>query len=812
MLVSLNWLKKYTDIPEDLSMEQLAHDLTMRTVEVEGYYNPADNYRGVIIAKILSIAPHPDADRLRICQVDAGNGQETQIVCGGTNLYEGELVVLAAVGAMVRWHGEGEPVEIKKAKLRGVESEGMICASDELDLGNLFPAEEDGIIMDLTNFPGAKEGLALSEVLQLDDMIIEIDNKSLTNRPDLWGHYGIARELAAIYKQELRDLPVFDKADALDNYQINIEDGEDCPRYTASIWQGLENKESPYELKKLLHLIGHSSHGLIVDISNYVMYATGQPNHTYDLDKVGESIEIRRAKEGEELLLLEDINVKLSPDILVIAKGKEAIGLAGVKGGKDDSILPETKDIVLEVANFNPSIVRRASKGFRVHTEAAARFEKGLDLARIEEGLGLFQALVKEYLPEAKLITYSDQVKQEQEPVEVLCSKAVINSRLGRELSDEELKALLTPLAFSVDLSADEFKVKVPSWRATGDISMSMDIVEELARMIGYENFDYSAPQITLDSYVYENSYDFNRRIREYLAYQAGLREIYLYPWTKEEYQKLCGYPTENAVEILDPPSPEEAYLNESLVPGLLAAAEKNNRFYEEFALFSSAQVFSKQKDEDQACFRCADSKYLPHEETSVAGVFFDEDAWRIFREAKGVVENISKSLACEPFTFAQVTKPEWADPEVYLNILNTEGEVVGNLALVSAYCKNELGLKRGNIVIFEFPQSALKKAVLDRHSYQDIPHFPLVEMDFSLIVPEDCAWAEVEKFISGKVSSLEYIGEYRSEQMPEGKKSLTFRIQFGKEDGTLSGEEIEQKRNSILKTLNKTVGAELRQ
>lgn len=809
MFISLNWVKKYTDLPVDLSMEQLAYDLTMRTVEVEGWHNPKDSYAGVVIGEILSVQSHPDADLLRICQVDVGQAEPLQIVCGGSNLYEHELVVVAAPGAMVRWHGQGEPVEIKPAQLRGVDSYGMICAANELDLDDLFPARDEHEIMDLSAFPGAKVGAALTEVLDLDDFILDIDNKSLTNRPDLWGHYGIARELAAIYGTSMKDLPQGPALPTdLPAYRVDIADEADCPRYLAAVIQDVANEPSPYELKKYLHLIGHSSHGLLVDISNFVMYGLGQPNHTYDRQQVGDTISVRRAQEGENLLLLEDISLKLDPEDIVIASDQHAIGLAGIKGGLHDSILPETHEIVLEIANFDPHRIRKTDKKYAVHTEAAARFEKGLSVESIDPAFDYFLYLLHRYQPQAKVVAFTDQGSKRQAPLEITCQLAHLQDRLGKELTAEEMARLLAPLGFQVvPGKPEEITWRVPYWRATGDVEGEADLVEEIARMIGYENFPFVAPAIHLDRAVQSNLYTLDQKLRTFLAANCGLQEVYTYPWVEESYQRLCGYPDAASIEIFDAPSPEEKYLQQSLLPGLLAVAKRNEGYAAEFSLFNSAMCFKKRAQ----AVKNAGGESLPEQKQKLGVLCFGQDPHQLFRKVKGIWEALIRTFDFVPFALEQVDKPQWSDPQAWANIVAPSGSRVGDLGLVSAYVLEKAGFKRGYIALLEFSLDCLHAAQSESLRYHAIPEFPLVEMDFTVLCPEGVRWQDISRYIAKRVVSVEFVGEYRGKQVPEGKKSITFRVNIGKSDGTLSREEIDQQRNSLLNTLKHTVGAEIR-
>ena len=295
MKLSIKWIRQYVDLPEGLTMEQLSYDLTMRTVEVESTQNPADSLKNVVVGRIVEILPHPQADLLRVCYVDIGRDEPATVVCGGSNLSAGMLVVVAVPGSFVRWHGEGEPVEIKAAKLRGVRSEGMICAAGELDMGDLFPAKDDHEIMDLSGF-GCKAGDLAADVLELNDMLLEIDNKSMTNRPDLWGHYGIARELAAIYGCPLKPLPAFSLPENVPHFPVSIEDPSRCLRYVGAVYEGLNAEQSPYWLRLALWKTGIRPINALVDLTNFVMLAVGQPTHGFDKNHIQREIILRTAR------------------------------------------------------------------------------------------------------------------------------------------------------------------------------------------------------------------------------------------------------------------------------------------------------------------------------------------------------------------------------------------------------------------------------------------------------------------------------------------------------------------------------------
>ena len=368
MRVSLNLIREYVDLPESLTDEQIAYDMTLRTVEVDEVKKTAKKFHDIVVGKILEVKAHPNADRLKICIVDVGEAEPIQIVCGGSNLYVGEYVVVSKIGAEVIWHGEGEPVKVSKTKMRGELSYGMICASSEVYLSDFFPNEGDTEIVDLKGFD-CRPGDNIADLFGMNDTVLVIDNKSLSNRPDLWGHYGIARELSAIYDVPLKRLDEYKLDKNLPEYKVEIKDLNKCNRYIVVEIDGIYEKQSPMWMQTLLSKVGQRPINAIVDITNYVMMVVGQPLHAFDKTHVGgEKIIVRNAMEKEKLLLLDNNHIELSKDDLVICDESSAMALAGIKGGKKDSILPDTKGIVLEVANFSADTIRKTDKKFAEKT------------------------------------------------------------------------------------------------------------------------------------------------------------------------------------------------------------------------------------------------------------------------------------------------------------------------------------------------------------------------------------------------------------------------------------------------------------
>ncbi len=807
MKVSLNWVKKYVDLPDNITTKQMATDLTLRTVEVEGYENTEDKFHDIIVGKILEVNEHPNADKLRVCKVDIGEGEPKQIVCGGSNLYPNEMVVVCKPGAEVYWHGESELMKIKDSKVRGVDSYGMICGAEEVYLENIFPAKEEDEIVDLAGIE-CYPGQSITEIIDMKDVVLEIDNKSLTNRPDLWGHYGIARELSAIYDVDLKPIEKIKIDSKLPKYDVVIEDTTKCQRYVAVEIDNVYEKRSPLWMQSALIKGGMRPINAIVDITNYVMMAVGQPLHAFDKTHVdGNKIIVRNARDGEELLLLDNNTIELTTDDLVISDSKDAMALAGIRGGKKDSILPETTGVVLEVANFTAKTIRKTGKRFDEKTDASIRYEKNLDTQRVEEGLNLALALFKEIFPESKIVAFNDvyPVKTKNEKINV--SEEFLDTRLGKKIDRETITRVLTRLGYEVNYKNGIYTVVVPTYRSTGDVSLKDDVMGDIARLLSFESFEAQPLTISFDHAVLQNKVLLETRIKEYLSNRCGFYEIFTYPWINEKYIDAASLNKEDSIKLATPPSPEEAYLRSSLVPGMLEAISKNLRYFDSFKMFEMAQVFIKGEYHESS-----EDETLPIHKKLLTGSIVGSNPKEIFYELKGVIENISRYTHMKELNFTtECEKPSWADINAYLAI-KLDNEIVGYMGLLSVKTMNDAKIKRTNVAIFELDSDMFIPLESRTNKFKHIPVLPSVEKDLSLIVDENITWAEMTKYIRSKASDIKFIEEYRGNQIPDGKKSIMLRVTFDSGDTTLTSEEINIKLDAIIRTLNKMCGAVLRE
>ena len=811
MKVSLNWIRDYVQLPADADLKKLAYDLTMSTVEVEDTIELAKQFDHMVVGVINTIEQHPNADKLRVCMTDIG-GRVESIVCGGSNLREGMKVAVALPGAVCRWHGEGEPVEIKKSKLRGVDSYGMICGAVEIGLADLFPTKEEAHILDLSDFD-APAGTPLADALDLNDIILEIDNKSMTNRPDLWGHYGIAREIAALYDLPMVEFPHFDRnVENTAGFHVTVEDAERCPRYLSAQIEGLYVKPSPYQMQSRIWKVGMRPINALVDITNYVMLATGQPTHAFDSDHIAGHVIVRRAGEGEKLLLLNSKELALSSDDLVIADDVGVVGLAGVMGGAKDSILPETSKVILEVANFDAKGIRRTALRYDNRTEASSRYEKAIDPERCDQAFDLSMQLFQELYPEMQVTGLVDQYPQHLKQAEIDVALSWLERRLGKRLPPEEIKHKMELLGYTITFSGDNMHVVVPTWRSTGDVSIQADIMEEVARMYGYENFEAEPITTSFDGAINQLDKDLERHIKEYLAIRCGMQEVFNYPWMDEQFVNAVLQSTDGILYLSTPPSPAEKYIRSSLLPNLCKDVVKNERYYSEFAIFETAQVF---RDENYTS-PYDEREKLPSQRKNVAGAFAaaGKDITALFRKAKGVIEMMPRFTHMEGFTFKQVEKPVWADNVVWLNIYLGD-EKVGDLALLAKKVSMACGIKNLNVMLFEIDQDALKPFKSRTNTFTHMPEYPMTDYDISMLLDGEVQWKDVAQTIGGVKSELlhgaAFVDEYRGKQVPDGKKSMTVRLTIGAKDKTLTSTEIEEAASNVLKKLVKRFGAELR-
>ena len=792
-----------------MTAEQVALDLTMSTVEVEEVIDQAKNLQGIVVGKIEQLAKHPQADLLQVCQVNIGARVE-QIVCGGSNLQPKMLVAVATVGSKVRWHGQGDWVELTAAKIRGIDSHGMIVAAAEIGLQNLTPGSSEREILDLTSFK-AKPGQALSQALGLDDKVIDIDNKSINHRPDLWGQYGLARELSAIYRTKLGNYSLVDlKYQDKIKLKINIQDKVNCFRYSALAMESIKVEDSPWWLKLKLLAVGLRPINNIVDVTNYVMYELGQPLHAFDARQVSDhNIIVKLAKKNEKFVTLDGVKRKLTDQTMMIADQKKYLAIAGIMGGQNSEINTETTEIIIESANFKASNIRRSSQALGLRSDSSARFEKSLDPNMTILALQRAAQLILSICPEAKLASQIADIDNNPfAPLTLTVPEKLLTERIGMSLPSKEIKDILARLQFEVSYNKGVYTIKVPSFRATKDISIPEDIVEEVARIHGYDKIDYHLPQVELKEPLVDVSIKAERDIKRWLAWGQGYTEVYTYPFVNQAWANVMHLDLAKHIRVKNSISPEAAYLNLKLLPNLLNAAESNFRWSDNFRIFELERVFDKSQ---RSSFQLDNNqkKFLPQQAKHLAGVELStQTPPQVFGSIKGLLESLFEYWGIK-YIFSDIDL-SYANFAYEIRVHDVN---IGYFGLL----KRELfssASQKINVGFWELDFSTIVKYISQNKRYEFLPKYPGVDRDMAIVVPQTVYWRDLEPEIY-KVSSLirrvEPFDVFMGDDLGAGKKSIAYHLEFRSDDRTLLAEDVDRLVFEIREILKKKFGAVLR-
>ena len=824
MLISFNILKNFIEIPKNISPKDVGSELTKSTVEVEKIIDKSGYLKNIYTAKVENILKHPNADKLKLADVLVGE-KKFRVVCGGINLREGMITAVALPGAQIRWHGKDGFVELKKTEIRGEKSAGMICAANEIGLYETFP-HADMEIMDLSDL-NLTVGADLSDALGLNDVIFMIDNKSITNRPDLWSHWGIAREIAAIFNLKLREPKLYNQSALNDarsdvhtklkiqssQLKVNIEDYILCPVYFGCVVDDLEIKESPAWLKNVLISLGQKPINNIVDITNYVMFEIGEPLHAFDKDKM-DGIVVRRAGKGESMITLDEVERKLDESDLVVADFHRAQSLAGLKGGLLSGVTQKTKSIILEAANFDALTIRRMGLKHGLKTEGSNRWEKGLHPHLAEIGMRRALQLILEVCHGAKISSVIIENKNSDlKPITVETTTKFIQNRIGKKISEKEIVSILSKLGFKVsikNLNNSKFKLKtsklfigVPWWRSTGDILIEEDIVEEVARIYGYDNLAKTHELIELTEAKHQPQYDFEIKIKNYLSVGCGMSEVFNYPWASKKILDSLGINDEKHIEIAHPSAEDNKFLKTSLLSGLIKNVEDNLRFSSSFKLFELARVYLSGYE------KFAGDDKLPQQPKMLSGaVVTKADP---FLEIKGIVEGIADFK----FKTNDFRENELISINRHKSLVILCGqEKIGWLGELKDGYYEKFGFRKKKIAFFEIDFNKLissRETLLSEKKYSPISEYPCVERDLAFELNYTIKWRDILNEIEGFDALIEHFQFLSVYDLINGKKSLAFRIKYHSNEKTLTDKEVVDIESKIIEKLQKKFAANLR-
>jgi len=811
MNISINWLNNYVDL-KNKKPEEIANKLTMATVEVEGVNPLTAQLDKIFVGKIEKIFPHPNADKLKLADVDLGK-EKVRVVCGGTNLKQGMIVALAKPGAMIKWHGEGDAVKLEATKIRNEKSFGMVCASDEIGLADLYP-HKFGEILDLSN-ENFKIGQLLSQALDLDDNILDIDNKSLTNRPDLWSHYGIARELAAIFGKDLVDIKTNKVKDGKGiDLKLKVNDAKLCPAYFGIALTNIQVGESPKWIKKALQAIGQKPINNIVDITNYVMQEMGQPIHAFDAEKLkNNQIIVRTAKSGEKLITLDAERRNLSEEMLVIADSEKPVALAGVMGGQNSEINDKTTSIVIEAANFDPINVRRTSMKLNLRSDASMRFEKGLDPTNAKKALERVVDLILQTQPSAQIssdLVSFEKYKLDQGPIEL--PKEFLLKRIGQDIKDKEVESILESLGFKVKEKRRIWEVEVPTWRATGDISIKEDLIEEVSRILGYDNIEHKMPEVQNEYQEENNERVLERKTKQFLTLYSGATEVSNYSFTKPKELEKLGVDYSSYWQLENPWDENENIMRQNLWPQLIVNARDNLRFFEKVNIFELGRVFLA-KDGPDAIE--PDSKsYLPDQPYYLAGAYTDENDDAPFYKAKSIVENLFDHLQIE-FSLSQPSESQQFQHPYRTALIIAGKKEIGWIGEINPMAAKQMEIDQ-KVAVWQINFNELVELAEPKYLYEKISKYPPVVHDLSLIIDEKTMYKDISQIVLAVdpkiIRKVDLLDIFKNGKIKKGKKSITLRVVFQSDKKTLEKDEVDKLQKKIIKQLQSGVGAELRQ
>lgn len=805
MKISLKWVRDYVDLPEDA--EEIARRLTMAGLEIEGIHRQAAALEGVVVAQVKEAQPHPNADKLQVTQIDAGRGTPLQVVCGAKNFKVGDKVPLAMVGASLP-----NGMSIGEASLRGVPSSGMLCSSKELGLSS----DSAGLlILD----PELKIGAPLSEVLGLDDVIFEVN--VTPNRPDALSHLGIARELSVLFGTPLKvpEVKIAESGSpAASKIQVKIEDPVRCPRYAARVIENVTIGPSPRWIAERLEACGMRAINNVVDVTNYVMLECGQPLHGFDLEHVGGSqIVVRTARAGEKMTTLDGKERALSEDDLLVADAERGQVIAGVMGGADSEVSEKTRHVLLEAANFQASSVRRSSKRHALHTESSHRFERGADVQAIDFAIHRAAALIAELGKGTVTPGLVDVYPKRIEPRRVTLRFAYVSELLGVEIPEAESRRILEMLGFKKESEkAGEVMWIVPTVRV--DVDRAEDLIEEIARVRGYNNIPNRLPRGLAELAPEPASSDVERRIRQALS-GVGIDEAVNYAFVAPQLLSALG-DEGPYLTVKNPLSVEQSVMRSTVLAGLVENLQRNVRHQSRTVrLYELAKSFHRDPEGGQG------TRPATRERRVVAGLLWgarevrgwtaaQKDVALDFYDAKGAVEAVLSVINIRGAQYVAVRDVPALHPRAAAEVRDGEGRVLGVVGQLHPRASRALEVPAETFV-FELDLDALEASARLVPQASPLPRFPAVLRDLAVVVPHEQHSEDLRKIIleigAPLVEDAMIFDVYTGHPVPEGRKNLAYAIRYRAADRTLTDQEVVSAHQRIVDEVNKRVGGTLR-
>lgn len=785
MLISMNWISEFTDL-SGINLKELINRFTLSTAEVEDIYEYGKNIRDVVVGKIIEINEHPNSKKLHLVKVDIAT-EVVDCVCGAPNIFVGACVPFAKLG------GKVGDLEIKETTIAGTVSRGMCCSEKELGISD----DHSGVMILEDSYP---LGTDIKSFMQLEDTIFEVDNKSLTNRPDLWGHYGIAREISVLTKRPLKKLEVYntERFNDLAKIDVKIEDTEKCYRYSCITVSDIKVKKSPVNMKIRLTYCGMRPINLLADLTNYLMMELGQPMHAFDHSKVSK-IRVKTYPETISFRTLDGNERRIDTETLLICDEKEPVAVAGIMGGELSEITDETTSLLLESANFDATSVRKSATRLGLRTDASARYEKSIDPELTVPAIERFLKLLIDIDPGVKVTSaLTDCYARHYDTVKIDFDKAYVDKYTGIDISADQIEETLTALGFDLTRKKDEFSLTVPSWRATKDVTIKADIIEEITRIYGYDNFEIKSVKSFLSPVRHSVERNNEYRIKQLLAERYAMNEVHSYIWYESKLNKELGIVTEPNVRIINSITAENDTIRATMIPSLLGFVAKNVDSEPEMGMFEIGRVANGIGADGLCDERKRLGIVIASKKLSDKEIYFK--CKEIIEQSLKAVKNVAPTFTVKE----ELAKYNYVHPVNCAGIKLKDVEI-GYFSVLNPKVKNRID-KKLNVAFAEIDIEDMEKVAAEPVRYTEVSKYPGVTIDLSLLADKALRYEHIASYISEY--KCEYLQAYypvdvfEDEKLLPGKKSVTVRFEFISRERTLEGQEIQSMVDELLKLL----------
>lgn len=766
MFLSMNWISDFVDFT-GLDKVDLIHRFSLSTAEVENeIFFKGSDISGIVVAEIKSVENHPDSKKLHLLKVDAGEDELIDVVCGAPNVRVGMKTAFAKVGAQV-----GE-ITIAPRPLAGYMSNGMCCSEKEIGI-----SDDNSGIMEITD--DIPNGTDLKEAYQIDDIIFEVDNKSLTNRPDLWGHYGIAREFAALAGRELKPLEVVDlsKYDALPKVDMKIEDNL-CQRYSCLQVENINTSVSPVNMRIRLFYCGMRAINFLADLTNYLMLEMGQPMHAFDSRKV-EKIRIKRFDKPFTFTTLDGVDRNIDENTLMICNGDTPVAIAGIMGGLDSEIVDDTTTLTLESATFNAVSVRKSTVRLAHRTDASMRYEKCLDPEMTVPAIARFVKLMTDVDDGVKVVSsLTDEYAFKYDKVNLKFDKNFVDRYTGIEIDNDTIVKTLKSLGFGVELNENEFSVDVPSWRATKDVTIKADIIEEITRIYGYDNFAVHTAVTPLYPVRPDEEKTVEDKIKDVLVKSFSLHELHSYVWAYYDEYKALGIEVEDNVKLVNATNPNIETIRKSIIPTQLCQVKTNTSFGTDFGVFEIGRVV-----------KGLDSNNLCDEHKMLAVTLFSKtkSVEELYFELRDMLAVVCDDIKHKSLSYETITASHCYEHPRNLNAVICDGKTIGEIGIVHPVISKKID-KKASIVFAEIDVKEFAGIENSSIVYEEPSKFPGIEIDLSFVSDKfEPIGTAIKDANCALVKKVQVVDVYQD----DNAKSITTRITFAHPEKTLTREEV---------------------